>query len=295
MRGIRFWTTARLAALAVAPLVAGSVEAGQAVLNNGVALRAGPDPLYEAIYSGAAGTTVETLEATLTWTYIRLPNNARGWVPTAALVGVGTVVPRPSAPGFDTAPSDAPFAAAATVPTRAPEVDVSVAPLPRPGAETPPVSNDPVGEAFADTVTVTPETGERVVTRLVPVPETSGDVMVVETIEADPNATPDQDVADGAGTETDVPSPDTETADEPIIAAVEPEAVPMERVEAYTSVVWPPEGRLNLRAGPGTGFLILDQMDRGDWVEVSARAGEWVKVTHESGLKGWAHEGFLTR
>jgi uncharacterized protein YgiM (DUF1202 family) len=63
----------------------------------------------------------------------------------------------------------------------------------------------------------------------------------------------------------------------------------------YTSVVWPENGNLNLRSGPGTQHPVLQAMHAGSWVEVTESAGIWVRVRHESGAEGWAYRKYLTR
>jgi len=81
-------------------------------------------------------------------------------------------------------------------------------------------------------------------------------------------------------------------------AAPEPATVPAseaEPVTPFTSVVWPNSGRLNLRTGPGTTYDVVQPMNRGDWVSVTAEAGAWVKVVHESGQTGWTYRDYLTR
>ena len=45
---------------------------------------------------------------------------------------------------------------------------------------------------------------------------------------------------------------------------------------------------VNLREGPGTGFSILAQVERGDELTEIARNGQWVNVTAKnSGTTGW--------
>jgi len=63
----------------------------------------------------------------------------------------------------------------------------------------------------------------------------------------------------------------------------------------YSSVVWPRSGRLNLREGPGTAHSVVRAMDKGDWVKVVERSGNWLKLQHISGDEGWAHKAYLTR
>ncbi len=85
---------------------AAGAQAGSAVLDGpggAAGLRAGPDPLYEAVASAPSGTRVETLEATLGWTLVRLPNGARGWVPNGQLVAPGAYQSDPDEdPGAET-------------------------------------------------------------------------------------------------------------------------------------------------------------------------------------------------
>lgn len=66
-------------------------------------------------------------------------------------------------------------------------------------------------------------------------------------------------------------------------------------IEKYTSVVWPPEGNLNLRAGPGLGHDVKMVMARGDIVEVFQKAGKWAHVRCITGEVGWTYAGYLSR
>ncbi|MEM6322763.1 MAG: SH3 domain-containing protein [Pseudomonadota bacterium] len=196
---------ARIAPLAVYALLVTAPSLGAAPLvldgpGGQATLHAGPDPLYDVIHTVSDGTSVETLDKTLTWTFVRAATGAVGWVPTAHLVAAAQFVPA----RLDT------------------EIETSVLPSPRP----------PGDERQADVAPAAPD--------------------------------PDQPFE-------------------------------IEELEAYSSVVWPEDGRLNLRAGPGLSFDVLALMERGDWVSVSARAGPWVKVEHESGAKGWAYSEFLTQ
>jgi N-acetylmuramoyl-L-alanine amidase len=163
-------------------LVAGAAQAGQAVVAAGAALRAGPDPLYEAVRRVPAGTRVETVEGAIGWTMVRLPGGGLGWLRNHQLMSPGA------------------WNAAQARARAKPKV---VAAAPRPPA--------------------------------------------------------------------------------------------IEEIKRYPSVVWPESGRLNLRAGPGKAHPVLRPMEQGDWVAVMARAGDWVKVEHESGAEGWAHAAYLTR
>ncbi|MBW4651575.1 MAG: SH3 domain-containing protein [Kaiparowitsia implicata GSE-PSE-MK54-09C] len=53
-------------------------------------------------------------------------------------------------------------------------------------------------------------------------------------------------------------------------------------------------GTLNLRSGPGTQFAVLQFLQRGDWVSIHNRSGDWVYVTDADGRTGWVFEPFLT-
>lgn len=79
------------------------------------------------------------------------------------------------------------------------------------------------------------------------------------------------------------------------VAEAQPEVRPEPVAAPYTTVVWPKSGTLNLRSGPGTDHAVVRKLERGDWVEVSERAGPWVKLRHPSGDEGWAHKAYLTR
>lgn len=76
--------------------------------------------------------------------------------------------------------------------------------------------------------------------------------------------------------------------------AMKPSIPPEEPVKKYLSVVYPENGTLNLRAGPGVGFEVIAPMERGSWVQVQAHAGNWAKLRHESGVEGWAARKYLT-
>lgn len=57
----------------------------------------------------------------------------------------------------------------------------------------------------------------------------------------------------------------------------------------------PKHGALNLRAGPGTGYHVIQKMYHGSKVQVISASGKWRLVQHESGKTGWAHSGYLTK
>ncbi|MEL7114925.1 MAG: SH3 domain-containing protein [Pseudomonadota bacterium] len=77
-------------------------------------------------------------------------------------------------------------------------------------------------------------------------------------------------------------------------SAAAPE-VTVQAVEPYASVVWTEDSPLNMRKGPGTTYDVLSQCQRGDWVQVLAKAGVWAKVEIASGKEGWVHSRYLTR
>ncbi len=163
-------------------LAAGAAQAGQAVVSTGAALRAGPDPLYEAVTRVPAGLRVEALEGTIGWTMVRLPSGARGWLRNGQLMS--------------------------------------------------------------------PDAWRA----------------------AQPKAKP-----------------------KPKVVAAPPAAPAIQEIKRYPSVVWPETGPLNLRSGPGKAHPVIRPMEQGDWVAVTARSGNWVKVEHESGAEGWAYAAYLTR
>ncbi|MDQ2094491.1 SH3 domain-containing protein [Rhodalgimonas zhirmunskyi] len=60
--------------------------------------------------------------------------------------------------------------------------------------------------------------------------------------------------------------------------------------------VWSPgDGYLNLRSGPGSDFQIMRRMYNGERVEILERKGNWVRVRHQSGVRGWAYSKYLRR
>ena len=66
-------------------------------------------------------------------------------------------------------------------------------------------------------------------------------------------------------------------------------------VDPYPSVVWTKGGPLNMRSGPGTGHGVTGQCQRGDFVEVVAKAGQWSEVRLANGENGWVYSAYLTR
>lgn len=49
----------------------------------------------------------------------------------------------------------------------------------------------------------------------------------------------------------------------------------------------------NIRTGPGTGFDIAFQAEKGVPFKVLKRKGKWLKVVHSDGDKGWVHESLV--
>lgn len=54
------------------------------------------------------------------------------------------------------------------------------------------------------------------------------------------------------------------------------------------------EVRLNLRAGPGTQYRILDVAQTGDAVTILERGEGWTKVSGTDGKEGWIPAGYLS-
>jgi len=66
---------------------------------------------------------------------------------------------------------------------------------------------------------------------------------------------------------------------------------------AAATTLWvdaPKDGYLNLRSGPSTRHEVVRQMPHGTRVEVLKTPGDWYRVRHASGAKGWAHSKFLS-
>ncbi|MBV7408355.1 SH3 domain-containing protein [Maritimibacter sp. DP1N21-5] len=64
-------------------------------------------------------------------------------------------------------------------------------------------------------------------------------------------------------------------------------------VSPYYYVYSPGDGFLNLRTGPGTRYSIIGPMYNGEEVRILERAGEWVRVRHQSGTVGWCSSKYL--
>lgn len=59
-------------------------------------------------------------------------------------------------------------------------------------------------------------------------------------------------------------------------------------VEAFAT------GSVNVRRGPGTGYGVVDQLYRGESVDVRGCTGGWCRVEH-SGPDGWVSANYLSR
>jgi hypothetical protein len=53
-------------------------------------------------------------------------------------------------------------------------------------------------------------------------------------------------------------------------------------------------GGVNVRSGPGTQYAVVDQLYRGENVDVSRCTGGWCRVSH-SGPDGWVSANYLAR
>jgi N-acetylmuramoyl-L-alanine amidase len=51
--------------------------------------------------------------------------------------------------------------------------------------------------------------------------------------------------------------------------------------------------RVNMRAGPGTGFDVVGQLTAGQMAEVIEADGNWLRVRGEDGAEGWMSSRFL--
>ncbi|GGL71124.1 SH3 domain-containing protein [Wenxinia marina] len=53
------------------------------------------------------------------------------------------------------------------------------------------------------------------------------------------------------------------------------------------------DGFLNLRAGPGTTYGIIERLTGGQIVDRLGSSGEWDQVRLSDGRTGWAHSGYM--
>lgn len=51
---------------------------------------------------------------------------------------------------------------------------------------------------------------------------------------------------------------------------------------------------VNVRNGPGTEYRVVDQLQRGEWVDIDRCVGSWCFV-RKSGPDGWVSSRYLTR
>jgi len=77
-----------------------------------------------------------------------------------------------------------------------------------------------------------------------------------------------------------------------IVAAVTPAVEPIEEPIDLRTVAG---SRVNMRAGPGTNFNILDSLIAGTWTEVlEVDADGWARIRNmDTGQEGWMAERFL--
>lgn len=52
-------------------------------------------------------------------------------------------------------------------------------------------------------------------------------------------------------------------------------------------------GSVNVRSGPGTGYRVVDQLHRGEQVDVRGCQGSWCRVV-KAGPDGWVSANYLT-
>lgn len=51
--------------------------------------------------------------------------------------------------------------------------------------------------------------------------------------------------------------------------------------------------KCNVRSGPGTGYKILFTVEKGIPFRVLARNGNWIRIQHADGDKGWIHKSLV--
>ncbi len=51
--------------------------------------------------------------------------------------------------------------------------------------------------------------------------------------------------------------------------------------------------KCNIRSGPGTGFKILFAVDKGIPFKILKRKGNWIRIEHSDGDKGWIHKSLV--
>lgn len=97
-----------------------------------------------------------------------------------------------------------------------------------------------------------------------------------------------------ASVETTVSEPVVETIEAPIVVATATPVV--EEVIAPSQDLRTVAGsRVNMRAGPGTSYNVLDSLIAGTWTEVlEVDADGWARIRNmDTGQEGWMAERFL--
>jgi len=51
--------------------------------------------------------------------------------------------------------------------------------------------------------------------------------------------------------------------------------------------------KCNIRSGPGTSFKILFAVDKGIPFKILKRKGNWIRIEHSDGDKGWIHKSLV--
>jgi uncharacterized protein YgiM (DUF1202 family) len=98
-----------------------------------------------------------------------------------------------------------------------------------------------------------------------------------------------------ATTQPDQKAPKKEGTPPPAKAAPPDTAAYQEKaVFAYPAVVV--NRRINLRAGPGTSYAVVESLSGGQGVTVVSESGEWVKVlVDRDNRMGWIHRSLIRR
>lgn len=53
------------------------------------------------------------------------------------------------------------------------------------------------------------------------------------------------------------------------------------------------QNKCNIRSGPGTGFDVVFSVEKGIPFKVLNRKGDWLRVEHADGDKGWIHRSLV--
>ncbi len=51
--------------------------------------------------------------------------------------------------------------------------------------------------------------------------------------------------------------------------------------------------KCNIRSGPSTGFEILFEVEKGIPFKILKRKGNWIRIEHSDGDKGWIHKSLV--